>query len=202
VQITEPVASLRLRVVAAEPLTDFQTELMETERTQHLKEMSVLIDGLSNHLGSEAVVRPALVADAQPEYACRFQSFIQTESSREKKRRDGSAASFPTGASKTQPRLPHQTPALRSNRPLRLWSKPRPIHVRSEGLELLPSRVRWAGKEYHISSAWGPERIETGWWRGDDIQRDYYVITTHLGTRYWIFRRHDDGRWFLHGCFD
>ena len=49
--------------------------------------------------------------------------------------------------------------------------------------------------------SWGPERIETGWWRGDDVRRDYYVVETDAGTRWWIFRRHD-GQWFVQGCFD
>jgi protein ImuB len=53
-----------------------------------------------------------------------------------------------------------------------------------------------------VTRSWGPERIETGWWRGQDARRDYYAVTTQLGTRFWIFRRRDDGRWFLHGCFD
>ena len=46
----------------------------------------------------------------------------------------------------------------------------------------------------------GPERIETGWWRGHTIGRDYYCVETAAGHRYWLFRRLRDGRWFLHGC--
>ena len=38
-----------------------------------------------------------------------------------------------------------------------------------------------------------------GWWRGQDIGRDYYMVTTKTGTRFWLFRRHNDNRWFLHG---
>ena len=63
-------------------------------------------------------------------------------------------------------------------------------------------KFHWAGADYQIRSLSGPERIETGWWRGADIRRDYYVVTTQLGTRFWLFRRRDDGCWFLHGCFD
>jgi protein ImuB len=65
-----------------------------------------------------------------------------------------------------------------------------------------PFRFWWAGKEHRITRSWGPERIETGWWRGRDVQRDYYIIATDEGTRFWIFRRPLDGCWFLHGCFD
>jgi protein ImuB len=65
-----------------------------------------------------------------------------------------------------------------------------------------PLRFTWEGNEYRVVHSCGPERIETGWWRGPDIHRDYYVVATHLGTRFWLFRRREDDRWFLHGCFD
>jgi protein ImuB len=48
----------------------------------------------------------------------------------------------------------------------------------------------------------GPERIESGWWDGADIQRDYYIARTTLGARLWIYREHSGARgWFLHGIF-
>jgi protein ImuB len=56
--------------------------------------------------------------------------------------------------------------------------------------------------EYRVTSSCGPERIETGWWRGQDVRRDYYAVATQAGSRFWIFRRREDSRWFLHGCFD
>ena len=65
-----------------------------------------------------------------------------------------------------------------------------------------PFQLSWGGKKYGITHSWGPERIETGWWRGQDVRRDYYVVATDAGTRLWIFRRRDDERWFLHGSFD
>ena len=65
-----------------------------------------------------------------------------------------------------------------------------------------PGKFSWAGTDYYVTRAWGPERIETGWWRGDDVHRDYYMVATDAGTRFWLFLRQDDNRWFLHGCFD
>ena len=51
----------------------------------------------------------------------------------------------------------------------------------------------------------GPERIESGWWDGADVRRDYYVAESPAGELAWIFRDHcrgtDDGEWFLHGLF-
>ena len=51
----------------------------------------------------------------------------------------------------------------------------------------------------------GPERIESGWWDGNDVRRDYFVADTPAGETVWIYRDHrygiDDGEWFLHGLF-
>ena len=49
----------------------------------------------------------------------------------------------------------------------------------------------------------GPERIETRWWSGEDIRRDYYVARNRLGMRLWIFHERTGKRdWYLHGVFD
>ena len=48
----------------------------------------------------------------------------------------------------------------------------------------------------------GPERIESGWWDGADIKRDYYVASDGAGARLWIYREcTQQKRWFLHGLF-
>jgi len=45
------------------------------------------------------------------------------------------------------------------------------------------------------------ERIESGWWDGDAIARDYYRAEGPSGRRYWIYQQRSDGHWFLHGLF-
>ena len=48
----------------------------------------------------------------------------------------------------------------------------------------------------------GPERIESGWWDGDDVTRDYFVARTPDDVLVWIYReRSARGGWFLHGFF-
>ena len=47
-----------------------------------------------------------------------------------------------------------------------------------------------------------PERIETGWWDGDEIARDYYTATDSHGVLLWVFReRAAPHGWYLHGVF-
>ncbi len=48
----------------------------------------------------------------------------------------------------------------------------------------------------------GPERIESGWWDGDDVARDYFVARTQSEALVWIYREwRGEGGWYLHGVF-
>ncbi|MEM9531399.1 MAG: DNA polymerase Y family protein [Pseudomonadota bacterium] len=47
----------------------------------------------------------------------------------------------------------------------------------------------------------GPERIESGWWDGVDIRRDYYVVEQRRGERWWIYQDCRTRGWYLHGLF-
>jgi protein ImuB len=62
-------------------------------------------------------------------------------------------------------------------------------------------RFRLRAEQHQVARAWGPERIETGWWRKWPVRRDYYRVETTAGQRFWLFRRLQDGKWFLHGAF-
>jgi protein ImuB len=64
-----------------------------------------------------------------------------------------------------------------------------------------PVRFRLGDEVHDVAAAYGPERIETAWWRGATVRRDYYVVETRAGARFWLFRRLRDGGWFLHGIF-
>ena len=45
----------------------------------------------------------------------------------------------------------------------------------------------------------GPERIESGWWDGDEASRDYFVARLADDSLAWIYR--EAGEWYLHGLF-
>jgi protein ImuB len=48
----------------------------------------------------------------------------------------------------------------------------------------------------------GPERIETGWWDGEAVNRDYFVARNPAGETFWIYREHHrPASWYLHGVF-
>jgi len=46
----------------------------------------------------------------------------------------------------------------------------------------------------------GPERIESGWWDGAEIKRDYFIACSTNTALLWIYRE-PGGGWYLHGLF-
>jgi protein ImuB len=82
--------------------------------------------------------------------------------------------------------------AAEGRRPLWLLPAPQPLAVR-EGLPRRRGPLRLVSE---------PERIETGWWDGAEIARDYYTAIDLHGVRLWVFReRTRPHGWFLHGVF-
>ncbi|MCY1429644.1 hypothetical protein D9M71_455690 [compost metagenome] len=70
---------------------------------------------------------------------------------------------------------------------------PRPGWLLAEPLPLREASLRILA---------GPERIESGWWDGGDVRRDYYLIETRSGQRGWAYRAvGDEGPLLLHGWF-
>lgn len=47
----------------------------------------------------------------------------------------------------------------------------------------------------------GPERIESGWWDGADVARDYYLARGEHGAQLWVFNDLRSGAWCLHGLW-
>ncbi len=64
-------------------------------------------------------------------------------------------------------------------------------------LWLLETPRRLAEEEFRLLA--GPERIEAGWWDGDEAKRDYFIAECQGFSMAWIYR--ESGEWFLHGLF-
>jgi len=66
---------------------------------------------------------------------------------------------------------------------------------------LLQRAIPLRDRAQHIVA--GPERVESGWWDGGDVRRDYYVVETGTGQRAWAYRGvgETDTPLMLHGWF-
>jgi len=105
------------------------------------------------------------------------------------------------------------------HRPERAWCASEPGTIKnaaaSEQYPLRPTRPLWLlpqprqlvtqqGEPCHegrLTLLEGPERIESGWWDGGDVTRDYFVACNSRGARYWVFQELRRRDWFLHGIF-
>jgi protein ImuB len=198
-------------------------EAAETSAAQ----VGMLLDRLSGRLGRGAVFEPRPMADAQPEHAWAAVPPATCRSSRSKpepkpEHRTGSKRSHHDGPHASRMTSSPTSMAAPRRRPI--WLLPQPVRLETVALvpegafetrspeSMPPARFRLAsqsGSQTHeVVKAHGPERIETAWWRGPTVRRDYYVIETASGARYWIFRRlrgasggRPGSEWFLHGTF-
>jgi protein ImuB len=131
-----------------------------------------LVERLRARLGTEAVHGLRLVPEHRPE-AAQKNGDIPLFS----KKRNVPVFSVATGKTSKKEECPH------FSRPVWLLPEPQPF---DDPLEIED----------------GPERIESGWWDGRDVRRDYYVARNPAGMRLWVFReRRAEGGWFLHGVF-
>lgn len=93
-------------------------------------------------------------------------------------------ASLRRDAAPTSPQPCNEAARNPNSRPA--WLLQRPIPLRGSAPRILA----------------GPERLETGWWDGGDIRRDYYVVELPTGQRAWAFTAPGErGPFMLHGWF-
>ena len=183
--LPEGISFLRLEATSVGSLAMRQRDLfgIETDADTH-REVSSLLDRLSNRLGATAVVHAVLVPDAQPEFTVRHEPCVA------ERRATMSSLS------------PLRTQQSAQTRPLRLFAPPQRIEATAAGPEGAPMHFYWDRRDHRVIRSWGPERIETGWWRDDAVCRDYFRVVTQTGQHFWLFRCFDQAAWFIHGAFD
>ncbi len=67
-------------------------------------------------------------------------------------------------------------------------------------LWLLDEPQRWPAGDT-LSPQESPERIESGWWDGRGVARDYYRVCAARGVKLWVFQERHTKCWYLHGVF-
>ncbi len=154
----------------------------DESQTDPSRDFNSLVDRLSSRLEPGAVLRVEHVADPQPDQVVRLVPWTTAELPRKDR------FTFPPEQSRV--------------RPCRLFVSPLPIEVSSIVPDGPPIRMVWQRQECLVVRSWGPERIATGWWRAQDIERDYFRVEWADGTQVWVYRDQRTGRWFLHGFFD
>jgi protein ImuB len=174
--IPAPVISIKLAVEQFDAFTAQSGSLAlesKVNRATRETDLSQFMEHLRARLGVNTVKNIEHVAEHCPEYASR----------------QSDAVEFKNNYSYA---LPDSNGIARSPRPIWLLEPPLQLSLKNNRL-------------YHrkpIVIINGPERIETYWWAGEDIRRDYYVAKELGGSRLWIYHECcGERRWFLHGYF-
>ncbi len=141
------------------------------------EDAALLLARLQARLGEDGVQRLDLRADHRPEAAWR-------------------------NAGPSAPAATARAGRDAASGPLSTWTAPPPAST-SAGLRplwLLPAPRPISAPRYTLLGA--AERIETGWWDGMPVRRDYYLARDADEVLCWIFESLDaPGQWFVHGYF-
>jgi protein ImuB len=188
--LPEPVIAIRLRSGAGQALQTVAGTLFHANGRQSVS-ITHLLERLSARMGDESVHGVTTVAEHRPHYAW---STAETTGSRLPR-----CAAIPN-------QYAHQSPLLLADiRRTNSLLLRRPLWMLSEPLALA---ARQGNPEYHgpLKLLNGPERLETGWWDGNGIARDYFVAVNSKGVHLWVYRNrkrngNKEATWYLHGIF-
>lgn len=194
------VTEVTVTVTSSVLLEQRQRELFDESPRADKQALAHLINRLSGRLGYRNVVVPSLVSGNQPEYGYQLQPLVHAA----ERQNRGTLAPVEVGRV--------------LQRPIRVIHPPRPLEViadaprrRAEAGESTspweitesapPAMIRLEERSYRVTQSWGPERIETGWWRGKLVRRDYWKIELQTHQQLWVYFDLRRQQWFWHGEF-
>jgi len=175
-ELAAPILSMELRSGRLQPLSADSLDVFACLGGAGGRDTAPqLVERLRARLGEEAVYGICPVPEHRPEAAWQRVHALQTDA------------------------VPH---AVRRNhrRADEAPDMPRPVWLLNEPARLADADI----VELHRSRSMleeGPERIESGWWDGKDVARDYYIVRQAGGARLWIFQERRSKCWYVHGVF-
>lgn len=174
------IRSIRVLIGSTAPLDCRQQMLFEDDPRDDPHELALLVNRLANRVGVDRVSRVEKRRSVDPERAFDYLPATDVEASR-----------FV------------MTPS-QAERALRL-----PLSLLGEaGVQVqvvtdrsgVPVSVDHRGG-CDVVRYWGPERVETGWWRGRHKRRDAYWVELKDGQRLWLCLDLRTRRWRIAGGF-
>jgi protein ImuB len=190
-RLTAPVRAVAVSSEPLRPLAPRNAALLPRDPAVAAPDPA-LLDRLRARLGSAAVQGLTTAPDHRPERAWRLREPLlpTVVEGKQSGQHAGGGAQRREAAPSVIRDVP--LPEVRHDRPLWLLAEPTALAVHDGH--------PWLDGPLDLGS--GCERIDTGWWDGYPVARDYYVAVTADGERLWVFRElRGGGGWFLHGLF-
>ena len=189
IQLPEATHTLGLTCNDASPMGDTTVDLFTSAPPEH-ESLGRLIERLHARLGPGGLWRVNPYPDHRPEAAYRIE-WVEDLTRL-------TTAGMPKKNCMAPDQVPYKRPA---GLPRPLWLLHTPVALAERN-----TRPFWHGP---LALVAGPERIETGWWDGNLVERDYFVAENDEHILVWIFRSRTGlsnqgsgpGTWYLHGLF-
>lgn len=224
---TIEVCEIRVTVSSYVLLAPQQRKLFDESPQLDRQTLSHLINRLASRLGTHNVVYPTLQSGAQPEYSYLLKPLVDARRRTHRKIAKAKSRSHTLArplrlfrppiplvtlmvAPEVTNRAANATSAVArsstESAPVSLRAPTPCLAILALAKEYLssdatqPRAFERFGSQVVVASN-GPERIETGWWRGRTVCRDYWRVETETGQHFWIYRDRRTTRWWLHGEF-
>ena len=180
--LQEPVRSIALQADDIQPLAGANRSLLPDDKAATAAgEWPQLIERLRARLGTQAVQAISVAPEHRPENASCAGEINGKPGTRQKAaQRQGD-----------KQRSDRQLGFSFGERPFWLLDAPRPLTEK----DAVPLH-----EDGPLTLLAGPERIESGWWDGADVKRDYFIARTPREALVWVYRERQAG-WYLHGIF-
>ena len=179
ITLTSPVEHIQIKTGKILPLAPDDLDFFDTS-TRSSEDWPRLVEKLRARLGRGAVYGLNTLDEYRPERAWRIGGLGKLGAGKKV------IGSHPWRD--TDDTFSH----LLKSRPI--WLLPEPLLLRTKN-----HRPQFRGP---LRLPRPRERIESGWWDGNDVSRDYFVALNEAGERFWIFRdRRSPTTWYMHGIF-
>ncbi|MEM5402383.1 DNA polymerase Y family protein [Paraburkholderia unamae] len=152
-----------------------------------------LFERIGARLGEQNVLQLFVEDDHRPELAMSARPYRESGAKRPRKPRKAGKPQQEAGA-----RAPVQSAFDLPEVPLP--TQPRPAWLLEKPLKLATRGDRPVYRR-PLKTLTRTERIESGWWDGEGVGRDYYVAADDQGRMFWLYRERIGGQWYLQGLF-
>ncbi|MEO0529737.1 MAG: hypothetical protein AAF266_04075, partial [Planctomycetota bacterium] len=177
-RLRRPVRGIIAKVGSAVPIEQQQRSLFEVSQSDSPHALAMFINRIANRVGAERICRVEKRRSIDPQHAYALMPAV-----------DAAPSEF------------RMTPAERERArrlPLMLFGDAGEA-VGVETDELGTPRQVTLRNVHQVIRCWGPERVETGWWRRRGRRRDAYWVELDNGSRLWLWFDLRSRQWCLAG---
>jgi protein ImuB len=191
--LAAPVRGMELLSGSLQPLSACSLDAFAGLRNGGRDTAPQLVERLRARLGEAAVYGVCSLAEHRPEAAWQRVHELRLTAAGP---RVGDMRAGAKGAERKM--IDQDMPRIDQDMPRPVWLLDEPMLLSAPDVQQPPDVQQHPGE---LILEQGPERIESGWWDGKGVARDYYIARQIQGARWWVFQERRSKCWYLHGVF-